>query len=387
MQVNVIRGSHQIGGSIGEVISKDTRIILDVGCELGEEEPCAPSVNGLFVGEANTDAVLISHYHGDHLGLIEQVLNEVPVYMGAHAYAVYEAQQSYAGKESRKLIHCFNPGEKFSIGSIRVIPLLCDHSAFDSYMFLLESEDDCILYTGDFRSNGRKSFKRLLSQLPKVNKLIIEGTTLSGKHALAKTESELEEEAIQMISQVGSAPIFVNMASTNIDRIVTFFRAAKRCGRIFLEDTYTASITTAIGGNIPNPAFPEVKVFLTRPNERDYTILQQFPKSKIGKTQIARERFVMMVRPSMIGYLKKLAEKIPFAGGILFYSLWSGYKHNHHTSKFLNVMKELGLTVLDLHTSGHADMNAIEELIERTSPKEIIPIHTENPEWFDKFCN
>lgn len=385
MLVNVIRGSHQIGGSIVEVASGDTRIILDVGSELGEREPVAPELDGLFQGAPDCDAVLISHYHGDHVGLLDAVLADIPAYMGEKAFAVYRAQRTYAGEEARPNIQTFKPNERFHIGDIEVTPYLCDHSAFDSYMFLLESHGEKILYTGDFRSNGRKSYEHLLARLPQVGRLVIEGTTLSGDHAVARTEKELEREAVELIREVGDAPVFVNMASTNIDRLVTFFRAAKRTGKIFLEDTYTASITAAIGGSIPNPEFSAVKVFLTRPTSRDHEILQRFESSKIGRSSIAKERFVMMVRPSMASYLEKLAAERSFAGGLLFYSLWEGYKEDERTVAFLRRMEELGLRIVSLHTSGHADADAIDRLIETVKPDEIIPIHTENPEWFGRY--
>ncbi len=385
MHVEVIRGSDQIGGSIIGVFSDRARVVLDVGSEYEEASPQTPTVKGLFNGTASFDAVLISHYHGDHLGLLDDVLPEIPVYMGAKACAVYEAQRSYVGCDTRKDILTFKPNERFDVGDIRITPILCDHSAFDSYMFLLESVGERILYTGDFRSNGRKSFGHLLAHLPEVDTLIIEGTTLSGEHTTAKTESDLEVEAVRLMREVGDAPVFVNMASTNIDRIVTFFRAAKCTGRMFLEDAYTASITSTIGNSIPNPAFSDVKVFLTKPTERDHKILERFPESKIGRSRIAHQRFVMMVRPSMITYLEKLSTKMDFEGGLLIYSLWSGYKKNVHTNAFLRAMESLGLRIVDLHTSGHADKATLERFIETVKPKTIIPIHTENPEWFERF--
>lgn len=386
MRVHMIRGGHQIGGSIIEVTSGSTRIILDVGSELGERVPVVPEVDGLFCGEPSCDAVLISHYHGDHAGLLETVLEGIPVYMGEKAFAVYQAQKAYLREEVRKGIRTFKPNERFRIGDIKIVPYLCDHSAFDSYMFLLECDGKKTFYTGDFRANGRKSYDHLLSLLPQVDTLIIEGTTLSGGHVMARTETDLEHEAVKLIRHAGDAPVFVNMASTNIDRIVTFFRAAKRTGRIFLEDTYTASITSVIGGNIPNPAFPEVKVFLTRQADRDYEILQRFSESKIGRTGIAHKKFVMMVRPSMATYLEKLSEEMDFEGGLLIYSLWNGYKENPYTEAFLKSMKSLGLRIVDLHTSGHADTAALERLIRTVKPDEIIPVHTEKPEWFERFA-
>lgn len=48
-------------------------------------------------------------------------------------------------------------------------------------------------------------------------------------------------------------PVFVLMAATNIDRIVTFYKIANATKRLFLLDTYAGLITDTIGGNIPNP--------------------------------------------------------------------------------------------------------------------------------------
>ena len=42
MEINIIRGQNQIGGSIIEVSSKNTKIILDVGSNLDDKEIVVP---------------------------------------------------------------------------------------------------------------------------------------------------------------------------------------------------------------------------------------------------------------------------------------------------------------------------------------------------------
>ncbi|MDD3888791.1 MAG: MBL fold metallo-hydrolase RNA specificity domain-containing protein [Syntrophomonadaceae bacterium] len=51
---------------------------------------------------------------------------------------------------------------------------------------------------------------------------------------------------------------------------------------------------------------------------------------------------------------------------------------------FLKCCEDLGLEIITLHTSGHADPDTIKELIGHTNPTKIIPIHTENADWFVK---
>ena len=140
-----------------------------------------------------------------------------------------------------------------------------------------------------------------------------------------------------------------------------------------------ADITSAIGGSIPNPSFSDVYPFITNPTR--YDELKKYP-NRVGKSFIAEKKFVMCVRNSMTRYLKSLADEMDFAGGILIYSFWSGYKDTESMQTFLEECQELGLKIVTLHTSGHADSKAIEELINRVHPKKIIPVHTENAEWF-----
>lgn len=385
MHVHIIRGQNQIGGSIIEVGSASTRIVLDVGSELNETVPVVPEVEGLFQGEAGYQAVLVSHYHGDHIGLHPNVLPGIPVYMGERAHAVHRAAGAWVGQQTAPVAGYLRQGEPLEVGDITVLPFLCDHSAFDSYMIRLECEGKSLLYTGDFRSTGWKSFRALLRRLDRVDLLITEGTTLARRPTKSRTERELEARAERVLAST-AGPAFVLMAATNIDRLVTMFKAARGTGRVFLEDVYTASIACAAGKNIPKPGeFRGVRVFLTRPTEKNYQLLQEYGNAKIGIRAIAKTRFLMCVRSSMKGYLERLSQEVSFKGGVLLYSLWDGYRQKPEMAGFLGLMEEKGVKIVPLHTSGHAEAAAFDKLVKRTQPEYILPVHTENAAWFERY--
>ena len=265
-------------------------------------------------------------------------------------------------------------------------PFLCDHSAFNSFMLFAESESGNVLYTGDFRANGRKPSEWLLNELPKnIDTLICEGTTLSRDGYKAQTETELETIATDLIKS-HKGPVFVLQSSMNIDRIVTMYRAAKRSERIFLEDLFLAEITSSIRCRIPNPIdFVDVKVFstyyLNKQSDR-YKLFERYSQKRITKVSIAQSNFVMCVRVSMLDYLEKLSKKVSFENGLLIYSFWSGYLLQPQVAEFIQRCKEMGLEIVTLHTSGHADEETLMHLIELVNPKRIIPVHTENANWF-----
>lgn len=388
MKIIIHRGQNQIGGSIIEIASETTKIILDAGSELDEEIPIVPQVEGLFFGQASYDAVFISHYHGDHLGLCDQILPEIPVYIGKGAANVTNAARRYLNRPEYCFAAYYEGGKTITIGDLQVTPYLCDHSAFDAYMFHVSCGDKSLIYSGDFRSNGRKSFTHLLKRLPNAEVLIIEGTTLSRSSVTPKTEVDLEQLVVEEISQI-DVPVFVLQAATNIDRIVTIFKAARRSNRVFMQDLYMAEITTAAGNNIPNPeTFSGIRVFITSGWNGRYELLDsKYHKAKIGRSSIAKQKFVMCVRPSMQSYLEKLSKEMSFDGGILFYSIWNGYKEKDDVAKFLQFMQDKGVHIVDLHTSGHADEETTQALIDCVNPYYIIPVHTENADWFEKRGN
>ena len=387
MEINIIRGQNQIGGSIIEISSKSTKIILDIGSNLEDKEIVVPEIDGLFKGKAKYDGVLISHYHSDHVGLATRILPEIQIYMGEKSYEIHKVSNEYMRKEYLKEPKIFKAEEEFHIGDIKITPYLCDHSAFDSYMFLLDCEGKKILYTGDFRSNGRKSFEPLLRKLPKVDVLITEGTNLSNNKIgkINLTEKGLEKKGIEIL-EGNDRPVFVLMAATNIDRIVTFYKIANATKRLFILDTYAGLITDTVGGNIPNPrTFSNVRMFLT--NQNKYKILENYPKNKIGRKGIVNSNFMMCIRSSMKQYLEKYPEGFSFEGCTLFYSMWEGYKKEKNTKEFLEFMEEKGVKIISLHTSGHADEKDFDKLIKKIEPKIIIPVHTENSEWFKRYEN
>lgn len=380
MKIKIHRGQNQIGGSIIEISSSQARIFFDIGIELDEGKDIeVPQIEGLFCGEKNCDAVIISHYHSDHMGLIDYLLPDIPIYMGNEAYKVTKAAYDYRDININFTPLFLEDSKEINIKDIKITPFLCDHSAFGSYMLLIEVDGKTTLYTGDFRANGRMNFEKLLDKVPCVDNLIIEGTTLSREDNIENIpEEKLEEIAVNYLSK-HKGPAFIMMSAMNIDRVITAKNIAKRTNRVFLEDIYTADITSSLNMTTEN-----TRVFMTG-GDKQYEKLQKYSDIKIGKNEIAKTPFIMCVRSSMNNYLSKLNELISFEDGVLFYGMWKGYLEKPQTKEFVDFMEGKGVKTHVLHTSGHADSVTIDKLIKDVKPKRIIPVHTENAKWFDKY--
>ena len=74
----------------------------------------------------------------------------------------------------------------------------------------------------------------------------MEGTTIGRKNSDKgfPTENDLQKE-FECIFRTTTGMPLVWCSGQNIDRLVTVFKAAKRCGRQFIIDMYTAEILRA----------------------------------------------------------------------------------------------------------------------------------------------
>jgi ribonuclease J len=143
MEIIVHRGTHQIGGCITEIkSSKGTRIAIDIGENLptmdGRKLP-EVKVEGLTEGSPNFDAVFITHYHGDHIGLYNKILKDIPIYIGEISKEIFKILQKYllkakfVSESDLALIDKFKTykiPEKILIKDILITPIEVDHSAY-----------------------------------------------------------------------------------------------------------------------------------------------------------------------------------------------------------------------------------------------------------------
>ena len=87
-QVKIHRGTHQIGGCSTEISTENNRVFIDFGDNLSGVVALPLQIDGLTFGNSSASALFFTHYHGDHVGRLADVLPDVPVYMGKTAKAI-----------------------------------------------------------------------------------------------------------------------------------------------------------------------------------------------------------------------------------------------------------------------------------------------------------
>lgn len=377
MQIKIHRGINQIGGCITEIKSKKGRILIDVGTNL----PTCESKVKVNVAKISKkcDAVFITHYHLDHIGEYMQVKKEVPIYIGEQAkevFTIYQrkmkepniAEVTQEHLDRLKTFKTFKQDVPIEIEDIKITPIRIDHSAFDSYMFLIESNGKKVLHTGDFRTHGHisKDISKILKGIENIDAVICEHTTLSRLDETFMSELMLQKEAVNLIKN--NKYVFIMCASTNIDRIASFYHANKEVGnKLFICDDYQK----------------EILDYITETSKKyedyyNFSDVQSFG-GKLYK-EMVDNGFCMLVRSNY--FSKKFINSPNFKDNLFIYSQWLGYLKGATADE--NIAEFVPKEYYYLHTSGHATAQGITEVCNIIKPKVIIPIHGENSQDFNK---
>jgi len=415
MNFKIHRGTKEIGGSCVEIWTQSTRIVVDFGMPLVNPDKTKfdsraiknlsakellrkrilPEIKDLYENKCNT-SLLLSHAHQDHFGLIKYVNKNCKIYLGRATQKLIEITSIFTNQDLQVLnSQHFESGKPFFIGDIEITPYLMDHSAFDSYAFLIKADGKSLFYSGDFRIHGRKTkaFDWFSYNIQKnIDYVLLEGTTIGRFDKKFPTESEIETEFVDTF-KASKGINLIYISGQNIDRLVSIYRACKRTGKTLAIDFYIANVLKDLSefATIPYPSnnFPEIKVFfpyrLSRmiSNKGDENLLYRFKDYKITKEQIGEQfaKTVMIVRPSMLNDLENIKG---LEDGIFIYSMWDGYKKEKTTKKFIDFLVSKGVTEKQIHTSGHADRDALKRMIEVLNPKNLVPIHTFEGDEYEK---
>ncbi len=397
MKIKIHRGTHQIGGCVTEYEYDGWHLFVDYGEELpGGSKTRDLQVEGLTFGNISKSALLITHYHSDHIGCIPKLPKELPIYMGMVGRGIqlelsnhlkYVDGMHQEMIDRLQTVRTFTPGIAFRWGVFKIMPVTVDHSAFDAYAFKIEADGVSAFHTGDFRTHGFRSSKLpevIEKFVGEVDYVVCEATNVSRPDATSQTESELQKEYMDLFCRNKNNVVYVS--STNVDRLYGLYHAAIEANRVFIIDEYQKRIMDIV-------------------TERDPI----WGKSKLYKFKDSYKPIVLSVSKGEFWMNDKLRDLLDDRGYVLiaransrydsfisiipgekrvYLSMWTGYVEEGSDTYNERLARSLGKDFIPKHTSGHCDMNCLRNFFRMLHPKAIIPIHTDKPKAFaELFCD
>lgn len=256
--ITIHRGTDQIGGCVTEYEYNGWRLFVDYGEQLPGHAKTVLRVEGLTHGDLSKSALLVTHYHCDHVGCIIDLPEELPIYIGETAKEIlgelsehcgYADERQKALNARLKYVKTFSAGKALEWGDFHIMPIIMDHSAFDAYAFGIEAGNLKVFHTGDFRTHGFRSGKLpqvIEKYVGRVDYVVCEATHVCRDDADAKPEYELQSEFTKAFSDNKYNVVYVS--STNIDRLFGLYHSALRAHRPFYVDRYQKKMMDIVAG-------------------------------------------------------------------------------------------------------------------------------------------
>jgi ribonuclease J len=397
--------------------------------------------------DTSVDAVLLTHAHIDHAAYLHYLRPEIPVYCTEQTRLIMECFQDTGSneeyityKENFRLyqnkneemsrakddknrevidrdIQNITPYKSFKIGSIEVEPIPVDHSLAGVCGFILHTSKGSIAYTADIRFHGRRKqeSEKFVEKCATsdVDHILCEGTRID--EPTSTTEFEVEKDIKDVINTTENL-VVVSYPVRDLDRLLSFYNAAKETGRnlvidlkqayllkLFAESQYSAGIYPTIDDPViriyqPRKSWGLIdkdreywtdrqvladydiweREFIDRSNSVDYRDVNSKQKELLFFCSDYRMQELIDVRPSEnSSYIRSSTE--PFDDEM---------RLDHTRIKrwlvhfgLLNKEENWNVT----HVSGHGSRDQIKHVVQESKAKNLVPIHTVHEEYFKKW--
>jgi ribonuclease J len=288
--------------------------------------------------------------------------------------------------------------------SVRPCPV--DHSLPGATAFLLHVDGRTWAYTGDLRFHGtHASLSRSFVETAAaedVDVLLTEGTRVGEPRG--RSEDDVQRDVSAIISETAGM-VLANYPPRDLDRIMSFYRAARESGRELVVDMRQAllldNLREATGEELPrlgeglrvlcrrqrwgivgDPEFPRDI------QEQDYAVWERpyaFSSASILDHEVAAEQDRYVVYMDFF-HLQALIDLEPGPGSTFIRSLVEPFNEDMELDevRVRNWMSRFDLEVHQCHASGHASGEDLERLVGTIAPRVVVPIHTERPREFER---
>ena len=413
-------GVNEIGGNKILLQDRDIKVFFDFGMSFAlkkqyysppflspksekslQELGILPKIEGIYTGEKSPeiDAVFISHAHMDHSAYISFINREIPVYCGETTKIILQASSEMRRADLEFNVENitfkpFRTGDSITIDHLKIEPIHVDHSIPGAYGFIIHTTNGAVVYTGDFRAHGAKpemtsDFVEKAKEAEPVA-VVTEATNMTG--ASVSSEVEVENKLNSIVGQADGI-VLADFAYTDVDRLNSFHRTAKKNGRCLAVSLRQAYLLNALRRDkgLIIPELNDEHILIFRKSKKKYDkwesqIMEKYPDKIVDVFEVSKQQCKAVLAMSFYD-LEELVEIQPEAGSCHILSASEPFNEEMEIDfeRLVNWLRHYGLPQYHVHVSGHIMPLQLKAILKEASATKIFPIHTENAELFAKF--
>ncbi|TXT58195.1 MAG: hypothetical protein BAJALOKI2v1_420017 [Promethearchaeota archaeon] len=286
-----------------------------------------------------------------------------------------------------------------------ITPYVVSHSIYGARAYKIKGETT-IAYTGDFRFHGKygDETRQFFQSSKDASILIIEGTR-AAREDNEESESDIFQNCLE-IAEGANDLIIADFAGRNFERLETFKKIADKIGRelvITSKEAYLLNFLQTLEDididmgemmvyrNIKSSYRSHEKFLFNE--EKEINIVDPYQIGKNPENYLLCFSFfdinrLLDIRPASGTYIYSSSEAFQEEREYDFLRLNNWLEHFNfdvHGFKIINRDGKLKPEFSDdLHASGHASKSDLIWAIETIDPDVLIPVHTENQEWFSE---
>lgn len=385
LKITILGGNEEVGRNMTVFEYDNDIIILDMGLQFPEEDMpgidyIVPNISYLKGREKNIRGVIFSHGHLDHIGaapiLLEKLGNPPIVGRDLTLALIKHRQEDYKrGSADRlKTLSIKDVNQKIRLGAFRAGFFKVEHSIMDAVGVILETPEGTIIHPGDWNLEydplGREviTYKHL-AKVKKPSILMLE--SLGSTNTTQRVPEKIMIKNLHKLINEAPSRIIIATFASQISRIKEVIEYANKIGKKVALDGYSLKINVEVAKKL---GYLKIKPGILV----DVAKIGDYPDKKIivictGAQGEARAVLSRIIRGNHKSIKIQKQDTVVFSSSVI--------PGNERTIQRLkdNIYRlsdhVIHSDIMDVHSSGHSNINDIKEIIKQIKPDYFLPVY------------
>lgn len=385
LRIIPLGGCEEVGRNMTVFEYGQDIVILDMGLQFPEEDMpgidyVIPNVEYLKGKEKNIKAVIFSHGHLDHIGAAPILLKKLgnpqiigrplTIEMIKHRVEDFEKNSS----KRLKTLYIKDISDKIELGNFTLTFFAVDHAIMDAVGVILTTASGTVIHPGDWTIEknpvGRKAINYVdLAKLPRPTILMLECLgALNAKKQV--TEEDMLKNLYMLIGKAPGRTIIATFSS-QIQRIKQILEFAAQTNRKVALDGFSMKMNIELATKLGYIKIPK-GVIISIDKAKDYpdnkvviicTGGQGEEMAALNRIVSGNHRFVKLKKEDTVIFSSSVIPGNERTVQRLKDNLYRQSDNVYHSD------------IIDVHISGHSNIEGIKEMISEIKPDFFIPVY------------